>query len=127
MIRPKHIILFFDLILAYACFLLACLLRFGSLDSVETLSNGGLSRVSSYLVCVLFATYFFELYDIQKYNNRAFVMRRTLFAALISFFLLVSIEAANSIDVCILNDPHATAKYDRSGRILLGFRLWSDH
>ena len=29
------------------------------------------------------------------------------------------------IDACIINDPYATAKYDRTGRILLDFRFWN--
>ena len=88
MIRPKFVILVFDLLLAYASFQLACLFRFGALDSAGALGNGDLLKIVIYLVCVVFSTYFFQLYDIQRYNSLGYVMRRSLFVAVATFFIL---------------------------------------
>ena len=88
MIRPRFFLLIIDLLLAYFCFASACVLRFGSHEGIEMLSNGGQFRVVCYLIAIAFTTYFFELYDIQKFKDQVYVVRRALFAVATAFFLL---------------------------------------
>jgi len=88
MIRPKFFIVIADLLLAYICLVLAFLLRFESFESLVGLNSGGLVRIICYLLAVAFSAYFFELFEIIRFKRLDYVVRRTIFAAMSTFFLL---------------------------------------
>lgn len=88
MIRPKFILAISDLLLAYVCLASSYLLLFGSLESLEALKDGGIFRILCYLIAISFSAYFFELFEINRFNSWEYIFQRTFFSALSAFFLL---------------------------------------
>ena len=88
MIRPKLYIAVIDLLLAYACLVLAHALRFGSLDSVTGHLSVPWPAVVLFLGVTSFSSYFFELYDRQKFTDRKFFCIRSTLAGVSSFLVL---------------------------------------
>lgn len=91
MIRPRYIIILFDLFLAVASLICAYLLRFGSVDSLNMLWGGGVVRVFLFLIVVFSSSYFFNLFDFQKFAERKYIYQRVGLSALSSFLILSAI------------------------------------
>ena len=91
MIHPKFFIAFADLLLAYACFLCACLLRFFGTDSLYQCWEVGIFQLFCYLFIILFCSYFFEVYSVRKFINLKFVLLRTAATVLSAFFILSAV------------------------------------
>jgi sugar transferase (PEP-CTERM system associated) len=90
-IRPKFIIIILDMALALICLICVYLIRFGDVDSLNMLLGGGSFRVLSYLVVVLLASYFFDLFNYQQFASRKYIVQRVLLATLVSFLILSAI------------------------------------
>lgn len=88
MIRPKFYIVFLDLILAIIALVCAYLLRFLSFQSLNDLVNGGILRVAVVLLTVVFAGYFFELYEKKKILDLRCLNYRVPATFALSFVLL---------------------------------------
>lgn len=91
MVRPKFYIIIADSLLAIISLLFAYLLRFGNIDSFNMLLGGGLLRLSVFLVVVIFSSYFFELFDYEKFGERKRIVQYVGLSSLASFLLLSAI------------------------------------
>lgn len=88
MVRPKYLIILVDLFAAIVSLFAAYFVRFGGADSWHHLFAGGLFRVVAYLLVVLFAAYFFSLFDFRKFGDSRFVITFCCVAAFVSFLVL---------------------------------------
>ena len=91
MIRPKFLIIVLDIGIGLLSLALAYLFRFGDVDSLQRLLDGGFLRILCYLLVIVSASYFFDLYNYQKFNSFAYVLQRTFLSAVLSFFVLSAV------------------------------------
>ena len=85
MIRPKFLLALTDLLLSFLCLSITHLFRF---DSFDDLNEGGVLRIILYLIVITFSGYFFELFEISKFNSWGYIIRRSTLSSLTAFFLL---------------------------------------
>ena len=91
MIRPKYLIVSADIFLAFLCLITAHMVRFGGLTHTDGSLGGGFFRVACYLCVVVFTAYLFELYELQKFSGRKFLIYRALSTCFVSFFILSAV------------------------------------
>ena len=88
MVRPKFFIIILDVLIAILCLVFAYILRFGNVESLNMLLGGGLFRVVCYLLAITFSSYFFDLYNYQRFNDKGFVLPRIAISCATSFVVL---------------------------------------
>lgn len=88
MIRPKFYIIIADSLLAFVSLLFAYIVRFSDDAVFELFFDAGIARALCYLVVVAFSAYLFELYEFQRFASKKFILQNSIFAALLSFFVL---------------------------------------
>lgn len=90
MIRPKIVLVTADLLLAFFALHAAYVLRLVTLD-FSGIHKTSLLRLFFYLVVVIFSSYFFELYERQKFSRKGFLASRIPIALVLSFVVLSSV------------------------------------
>ena len=88
MIRPKYLLLCLDLWCAYVCLVAAYILRLGLQSDYQELWTTGILKAALLLAVIAFSSYFFELYDSQKFFAKNFLLYREGANLLTLFFLL---------------------------------------
>ena len=88
MIRPKYLLLCLDLWCAYLCLVAAYVLRLGLQSDYQELWTTGILKAALLLAVIAFSSYFFELYDSQKFFAKKFLLYREGANLLTLFFLL---------------------------------------
>ena len=88
MIRPKYLLLCLDLWCAYVCLVVAYVLRLGLQSDYQELWTTGILKAALLLAVIAFSSYFFELYDSQKFFAKNFLLYREGANLLTLFFLL---------------------------------------
>ncbi len=88
MIRPKYLLLCLDLWCAYVCLVAAYVLRLGLQSDYQELWTTGILKAALLLAVIAFSSYFFELYDSQKFFAKKFLLYREGANLLTLFFLL---------------------------------------
>ena len=88
MIRPKYLLLCLDLWCVCLCLAGAYYLRFGWSGNGEILWAAGFFRIIPLLLFAAFSSYFFELYDSQKFLNKKILLFREGANFLTLFFVL---------------------------------------
>ena len=88
MIRQKFLIIILDICVALFSLTLAYVVRFGDVASLQVLWGRETLSIFFYLLTLVFVSYFFDLYNYQKFNNFKYILQRSTISAITSFFVL---------------------------------------
>jgi sugar transferase (PEP-CTERM system associated) len=88
MIRPRHLLILTDLLLAFTSLLVAYVVRFYDFNSIEMLYEAGYTRLICFLLVVVISSYLFELYEVSRFVSRKFILQNSVLSALLAFFVL---------------------------------------
>lgn len=91
MVRSKYYLVLLDLALAFFCLLWAYPLRFLNLTSTDLFWQDDLFALFFFILVLVFSSYFFELYDLQKFVSWQWFVWRCGYVFFTAFFQLSAI------------------------------------